>query len=123
MSGEKTIFVLDDSEIALELIRNYLTEAGFTVHATDDLVELDRLALSATPALILLDVQMPELFGDDVGMVLREVHGMRCPIYLLSSLEPHELARRAADAGVDGYICKKDGMDAVVARVKEILGA
>jgi DNA-binding response OmpR family regulator len=118
---KKTVFVLDDSEITLELIRTELSEAGFRVLATDNLVELDRMALTGSPDLVLLDVQMPELFGDDVGIVLREVHGLRCPIYLLSSLEPHELAVRAADAGADGYICKKDGMEAVVARVKEIL--
>ena len=117
----KTIFVLDDSEIVLELVRTELTEAGFSVHATSDLAELEKLRSSATPDLVLLDVQMPELFGDDIGMVLRDVHKVACPIYLLSSLEPRELTQRAAEAGLDGFISKRDGMAAVVKRVKEIL--
>lgn len=117
----KTIFVLDDSEIVLELVRTELTEAGFVVRATSDLAELEQLRSSSSPDLVLLDVQMPELFGDDIGMVLRDVHKLTCPIYLLSSLDPRELTQRAAEAGLDGFISKRDGMPAVVKRVKEIL--
>jgi DNA-binding response OmpR family regulator len=122
MTAPKTIFVLDDSEIVLELVRTELTQAGYAVHATSDLAELERLRSTSTPDLVLLDVQMPELFGDDIGMVLRDVHKLACPIYLLSSLDPKDLEQRASEAGLDGYISKRDGMAAVVRRVRDILG-
>ena len=121
-TGAKSILVLDDSEIVLELVRTTLTEVGYTVHAASDIGELERLRSTIVPDLVLLDVQMPELFGDDVGMVLRDVHKITCPIYLLSNLEPAELAQRATEAGIDGFISKQDGIEAVVARVREILG-
>ena len=41
--------------------------------------------------LILMDVQMPELYGDDVAMVLRNERHITTPIYLFSSLSPGEL--------------------------------
>lgn len=122
MTAPKTIFVLDDSEIVLELVRTELTQAGYAVQATSDLAELERLRTTSKPDLVLLDVQMPELFGDDIGMVLRDVHKLACPIYLLSSLDPTDLEQRAAEAGLDGYISKRDGMAAVVRKVRDILG-
>jgi len=55
-------------------------------------------------------------------MVLRQERGVTSPIYLFSSLDPAELAERAASARVDGYISKQHGMPHVVSRVREILG-
>ena len=64
---------------------------------------------------------MPELYGDDVAMVLRAARGVETPIYLLSSLSADELAERAHEADIDGYICKRDGIDALVERGTQIL--
>lgn len=121
MSRRKSILVLDDSEIVLEVLRGHLEAAGFEVLCARNLDEFEQGRLGAGTDLILLDVQMPELFGDDVAMVLRRSCGVHCPIYLLSSMDEPELARRAAAAGVDGFVCKKDGMQAVVHRIRQIL--
>jgi DNA-binding response OmpR family regulator len=71
--------------------------------------------------LILMDVQMPELYGDDVASVLRNERKVTTPIYLFSSLAPHELAERAQAAGVDGFIHKGEGLDHLLDRVRAIL--
>jgi DNA-binding response OmpR family regulator len=68
-----------------------------------------------------MDVHMPELYGDDVAFTLRGQRGITTPMYLFSSIEEKELARLAADAGIDGYISKSDGLDELVARVRKIL--
>jgi CheY-like chemotaxis protein len=121
---KKTIAVVDDSEVALEVIKGELEEGGYHILTASDLESLTRLLKDPQHSidLLLLDVQMPEMFGDQLGSVLKDAVGVRCPIHLLSSLEPHTLARRAERAGLDGYICKGDGMDALVRRVVEILG-
>jgi DNA-binding response OmpR family regulator len=41
--------------------------------------------------LVLLDVEVPEVFGDDVGSVLKGSRGLSTPIYLYSSLPAAEL--------------------------------
>jgi DNA-binding NarL/FixJ family response regulator len=68
-----------------------------------------------------MDVQMPELYGDDVAAVLRHVRGTRARIILFSNLPPEELSQRAAEAGLDGFITKQQGMDALVSQVRELL--
>jgi DNA-binding response OmpR family regulator len=120
VSAAKRILVVDDSPLIRESAAQALAAAGYlvTVRAGfDDLLEhgLDGFDL------ILMDVQMPELYGDDVAFTLRGERGVTTPIYLFSSLPDQELARLAADAGIDGYIAKGAGLAVLVARVREIL--
>lgn len=121
-AGEKkTILVFDDSPMVLELTRAALESAGFTVAIAEDLATFERHRGALDPDLILVDVQMPEAFGDDVVLTLREGHGVRVPILLVSSLDESELATRAARARAAGYIQKRAGMGELVRRCKEVL--
>lgn len=117
----KRILIVDDSPLLLDLAREALERAGFAVLVAQDFTQLGSLQQHGRIDLILMDVQMPELFGDDVAAVLREVRGVKTPIYLLSSLTAEELERRASAAEIEGYICKRDGIDALVERVTRIL--
>jgi len=116
----KRILLVDDSPLIRASAAQALATAGFDVTvraAFDELLEhgIDGFDL------ILMDVQMPELYGDDVAFTLRGERGVTTPIYLFSSLEDAELARLVADAGVDGYIAKSGGLAHLVERVGEIL--
>jgi DNA-binding response OmpR family regulator len=116
----KRILLVDDSAIIRASTGAALTRAGFDVTvraAFDELIEhgIDGFDL------ILMDVHMPELFGDDVAFTLRGQRGVTTPIYLFSSIEEKELAKLAADAGIDGYISKSSGLDDLIARVRKIL--
>ncbi len=117
----KRVLVLDDSPLALELTQSALEQEGFVVATAMDLVAFEARRAEAPPDLILVDVQMPEAFGDDVATTLRGARGVRTPILLLSSLEDKELARRAAEAEVDGWISKRAGLQELVRRVRMIL--
>jgi DNA-binding response OmpR family regulator len=116
----KRILLVEDSPIIQAAAVHALSEAGFTVSARSTFDELIAKGVDGYD-LILMDVQMPELFGDDVAMVLRHERNIATPIYLFSSLAPEELEVRAAAARVDGYISKSEGMDYMVTRVREIL--
>jgi DNA-binding response OmpR family regulator len=116
----KRILLVDDSAIIRASTGAALTRAGYDVTvraAFDELIEhgIDGFDL------ILMDVHMPELFGDDVAFTLREQRGVTTPIYLFSSIDEKELAKLAADARIDGYISKSGGLDELVARVRKIL--
>jgi DNA-binding response OmpR family regulator len=115
MSAE--IAIIDDSQLVLDMAKECLTEAGFRVRAFAKMSEAEEIG---QVRLILVDVQMPELFGDDLAMVLRFARGHECPIYLYSSLPASELEESATQAGVDGFICKHEGLDHLVERVKSI---
>jgi DNA-binding response OmpR family regulator len=120
--AKKRVLIVDDSALILQVTRDALEAAGFTVLTAGDLAELEDRRQEPVD-LILMDVHMPEAFGDDVASVLRGVRGVDTPIYLLSSLDESELAQRSKEAEIEGYISKGAGVDAIVARVRTILSS
>ncbi len=113
----RRILIIDDSELVLEASRQALVEAGYEVETSTE------PTLSGPPPdLVLLDVQMPQVFGDDVARFFREERGIDAPIYLYSTVDEAELEVRAKDAGADGYISKGWGLERLVERVRQILG-
>lgn len=118
----KRILIMDDSPIFLEATRAALEAAGYAVVCASSLAELDQARSAGASDLVLMDVQMPEVFGDDVALTLRHAYGVDAPIYLLSSLEDNDLAERVKWAQVEGFISKNRGLQAVVNEVGRILG-
>jgi len=112
---------MDDSEIFLAVTSHALSDSGYDVVCARDLEGLAHARRGGGSDLVLMDVQMPEAFGDDIALTLREAYGISAPIYLLSSLDEAELAERVQWARVDGYISKEAGLEALVSRVRTIL--
>jgi DNA-binding response OmpR family regulator len=102
-------------------VRAVLEDAGYAVLTAANLTELEAARARSAPDLFVLDVQMPEAFGDDVGQILRNVRRVDVPILLFSALEEPALRDRATDAELDGYVSKSAGIAALLARVQEIL--
>lgn len=117
----KRILVVDDSPIIQMAAKHALVTAGYDVSTRSSFDELMSQPIEGFD-LMLMDVQMPELYGDDVAMVLRSERGIATPIYLFSTLPPAELEERATSAGIDGFISKALGMAHVVDRVRQLLG-
>ncbi len=117
----KHVLIIDDSEMVIELLRSALEAEGVRVSAC---LEPDRAMVTGDdpPDLILLDVNMPQYFGDDVAGFFREAWGVESPIFLFSDLPEEELKQRAEEARVDGYVWKGWGIERVVESVLSALG-
>jgi CheY-like chemotaxis protein len=114
---------LDDSQVLVELTTKSLSAVGVEAKGALDLSELDQ-ALAGHPFdLILVDVKMPEAFGDDVLDFLRVQRQVRSKLVLYSDLPESELAEKARNCAADGYICKARGLESAVADVLRMLGA
>lgn len=120
MDRARRVLILDDSPVVLMAAQTALEKAGMSVLVAEDLAGLER-QLAEGPDLIVIDVNLPEAFGDDVSLVLKEVRALAVPILLFSSLDEPELAARAQAAGVTGYVCKSAGVGALVARARSLL--
>lgn len=118
----RSILIIDDSALVLEYTRAVLEGAGYAVATATTVEAFEQERRARAPDLIVVDVQMPEVFGDDLASTLRGAYKVTAPIILLSSLEADELARRAADAEIDGWVTKKSGPEALLAKVREVLG-
>jgi DNA-binding response OmpR family regulator len=119
--SKRAILVVDDSAVILAAVERALTAAGYEVTTASSLDELAPHGLAERFDLILMDVEMTELYGDEVAAILRHHRGVKTPIYLFSSVEESQLAELARAAAIDGYITKQAGMDALVLRIREIL--
>ena len=120
-SARPRVLVMDDSELILAMTREALERAGFEVSTAKDITELE--AFRDRPVdLLVIDVQMPEAYGDDLALTLKEAYGVTTPILLFSTLDETELAPRAAEAKVAGYVSKRAGLEVLVERVKTFIG-
>jgi DNA-binding response OmpR family regulator len=115
------VLVLDDSPVLLELTTKALVLVGVEAVGALDLAELDRKLSSTNFDLILVDVKMPEVFGDDVLDFLRSQRRIRSKLVLYSDLPEPELAEKARSCAADGYICKANGLERAVADVLRML--
>lgn len=104
----KSILVAEDDPASRELIGELLTAEGYRVEmATDGRGALDRLRNGATPDLVLLDIQMPELDGYEVLRRLRMLPGMESlPVVAFTAYAMAGDSERALAAGFSGYITK-----------------
>ena len=116
------VLILDDSKMMLTLYGALLRAAGMQVHTAETILEFDKLLRKVEPSLLLVDVLMPDLDGDEVVPVLRKRYMMDdVPIVLISGMQPDELARRAEKAGADGWITKGAGVEGFVGEVESFL--
>jgi CheY-like chemotaxis protein len=115
------VVMLDDSKTVLVTSRLALREAGYEVFTAETPEELDPGSLDAA-RLVLIDVNMPQLYGDDLVRILRDDYGVRARIYLYSTITREQGEVRASAAGADGFIEKRNPA-ALVAEVNRLLKA
>jgi DNA-binding response OmpR family regulator len=118
----RRIIALDDSSTVLATVRIAFEKLGLEVITAEDPSELSPDEFRKAD-LIVVDVQMVHVFGDDIVTFLREDWQVDTPIYLYSGLAQDDLERRASAAGADGAVSKSLGVNALVARVKHLLDA
>ncbi len=115
------VLVIDDSAMIVDLLVKGLAASGIETEAATDLASLDARLKNGQHELVLVDVNMPEMYGDDVVEFLREQRALKCKLLLYSDIPEEELKAKADRSGADGFISKSGGLDAAVAEVKRRL--
>ena len=119
----RRILVFDDDRLIRDILVDALGELGHTVAAAGDLLAFEAALAEFRPELILADMEMPDITGDDVCRTLKtrfDTEGI--PIVIMSGAEDDALAERARAAGADGWVSKGRGPAAVTARLETLLG-
>ena len=119
---ERPILVVDDDAKIVRLVRTYLERDGFAVvTAADGPAALDAIERHR-PALVVLDLMLPELDGRAViRAVRRDDEAAATPILILSA-RGSTLDRIAGlEDGADDYLPKPFSPAELVLRVKSIL--
>ncbi len=113
------ILVVDDDEGVLRIVKDYLTQAGFHVAVASDgpaaLAQFDAFQ----PALVILDLMLPQLDGLEVARRLRKKSDV--PIIMLTA-RTDEVDRVAGlELGADDYVVKPFGVRELISRVRAVL--
>ncbi len=117
--ARKTILVVEDDPDTVLLLKQILRLAGFDVMGAFNGFEAVQKAAEAKPALILLDLMMPDMDGWQTFQYLRQTTNV--PIIIVSAIHNKEDVVRALRMGVDDYLTKPFVNAEVVARVQAVL--
>ena len=113
------IMVVDDDKNICELLRLYLEKEGFEVLLAYNGMQAIEMFKTSQPALMLLDVMMPELDGWQVCREIRKQSA--CPIITLTAKGEVFDKVLGLELGADDYVVKPFDAKEVVARVKAVL--
>ncbi|MDQ6898542.1 MAG: response regulator transcription factor [Candidatus Dormibacteraeota bacterium] len=121
VTGERTrVLVVDDEPNIIELIAMALRYEGFATETAAS----GRAALTAVtnfkPALIILDVMLPDLDGFEVLKRLT-AERQRVPVIFLTARDATEDKVRGLTVGGDDYVTKPFSIEELVARVRAVL--
>ncbi len=115
----RPVLVVDDDRKIVALVRAYLEREGFRVIVAYDGREALRQARKGEPALIVLDLMLPEIDGFEVMRLLRAESDV--PVLMLSARSSLPERIIGLEKGADDYLPKPFSPAELVVRVKAIL--
>ena len=117
--GRARVLALDDEPQMLRLVRNTLSDAGYTPIVTGDPDEALRLIEVEKPDLVLLDLMLPG--ADGIELMKRIFQITDAPVIFLSGRDGERDVVRAFEAGADDYIVKPFSPTELAARIEAVL--
>jgi two-component system response regulator RpaA len=116
------LLVIDDNHAITELVKVNLEMVGHAVLVANDGIKGFALAQQEAPALIILDVMMPNVDGYTVAQRLRKAPlTEKTPILMLTALDDLDNKVQGFDAGVDDYLTKPFDLPELMVRVRALL--
>ena len=118
-----TILLVDDVELFLELERSFLADGGHRiVTLKSGEAALEQLA-GIAPDLLLLDLYMPGIDGDEVCRRLRsDARWARLPVIMVTAAGKEAEIRKCLAAGCDDYLTKPVNRKELIEKVERLLG-
>jgi two-component system, cell cycle response regulator DivK len=118
----KTVLVVEDQEDLRRILLLALKSAGFRAVEAANGADGVAKALSESPDLILMDIQLPVLDGYEAIRQIRAGEGMAAvPIIAVSSFARKGDEEKARAAGCDAYVTKPYSPMQLLGRVRQIL--
>ena len=122
MAGE-LILIVEDNEKNLKLLRDVLQVKGYRTLEARTAAEGLRLAREELPALVLMDIQLPDLSGITALSRLRADPLTRAiPTIAVSASAMQEEQEKITASGFDGYIMKPIELKSFLEQVERYVG-
>jgi two-component system, cell cycle response regulator DivK len=118
MTGER-VLVVEDNEKNMKLVRDVLLATGYSPIEASSGEEALGLAAENCPALVLMDIQLPDLDGAEALRRLRsDERTADIPVLALTAQAMQGDRERFLAAGFDGYLSKPIDIDELIATVQ-----
>jgi DNA-binding NarL/FixJ family response regulator len=123
LGGGRTILIVDDDPATRAAIAAILADAGYATREAESGAEALRIARMESPALVLLDVNIPGMCGYEICRLLRDEFADQFPIVFVSGARTETFDRVAGLLlGANDYVSKPFREDELLARIQSLLG-
>ena len=119
MNQNATILVIDDEPQIRKFLRISLVSQGYSVHEAATGAEGLSQAALKQPDLVVLDLGLPDMDGQQVLREFREWSGV--PVLVLSVRASEAQKVEALDSGANDYVTKPFGIQEFLARIRALL--
>ncbi|RDU37771.1 DNA-binding response regulator [Neobacillus piezotolerans] len=113
------ILIVDDEKMIIEVLEAYLEREGYAIAKADNGVDALKMARSENPDLIILDLMLPDISGEEVCRLVRKESEV--PILMLTAKSGEDDKINGIVMGADDYVTKPFSPREVVVRVQAIL--
>jgi len=120
MEPRASILVVEDEGKILTALKDFLDFHGFKVTEAVDGLEAERLVAKELFDLILLDLMLPKISGEQLCRQWRQ-EGLQTPIIMLTAKGQEKEKVAGLDLGADDYITKPFSLEELLARINAVL--
>jgi CheY-like chemotaxis protein len=118
-----SILCVEDNEDNLFMLQRRLTRAGYEVKVAMDGAQSVQWAKTLLPDLIVMDLNLPGLDGFEATRQLKgQAETKHIPIIILSAHDREKNREKALAAGCDEFETKPTDFDALVQKIRSLLG-
>jgi two-component system KDP operon response regulator KdpE len=118
-STKPLVLVVEDEEPIRKFLRTSLSNSGYRVDEAGNGEQAIRLAMQHPPDVVILDLGLPDIDGQQVLRQLRE--WLHAPIVILSARDQEAQKIAALDNGADDYLTKPFSTGELLARIRVAL--
>jgi DNA-binding response OmpR family regulator len=120
-SKPQTVLVVEDEASIASFVAAYLKNAGYAVRTTASGTEALKLVESEKPALVVLDLMLPDIDGVEVCKRIRQNSDL--PVLMLTARDEDVDKIIGLEVGADDYMTKPFNPRELVARCARSCGA
>lgn len=122
MSDKNKILVVDDEPDILKVVTFILKKSGYDTFSAVDGKEALDMVKDKKPDLILLDLRLPVMDGNEVCRRIKSDDSLKTiPVLLLTASGADTVAQKTKTLGADDYIIKPFSKEALLKKVDKFL--